>query len=179
MSYSVLAVSGSLRAGSVNGEVLKTIIELSPDNITITLFDGIAALPHFNPDHEADPPTSVIEWRAALQRAHAVVICSPEYAHGVPGVLKNALDWVVGTGEFMYKPVALINASPGSHFVLPQLTETLAVMMGNVRAVTLSMIGIKRDQLSMRLDDTICAELREVLATLISAVDTARKNMQG
>ena len=178
MSYLFLAVSGSLRAGSVNGEVLKAVNELSSDDVTITPFEGIGALPHFNPDHEANPPASIIEWRAALRNAHAVIICSPEYAHGVPGVLKNALDWVVGTGEFMYKPVGLINASPNSQFVLPQLTETLTVMMANVHAVTLSMIGKKRDALSMRLDDAVSAELRAVLANLIFAVDAQRENTQ-
>lgn len=174
----MLAVSGSLREGSVNGEVLKALNELSADDVTITLFEGIRALPHFNPDHEAIPPASVLEWRAALQDSDAVIICSPEYAHGVPGVLKNALDWVVGTGEFMYKPVALINASPSSQFVLPQLTETLSVMMANVNAVTLSMIGKKRDALSMRLDDTVSAELRGAIAKLISAVDAQRVSTQ-
>lgn len=174
--YSFLAISGSLRAGSVNGEVLRAIMELSGDNVTVTLFDRIGVLPHFNPDHEANPPASVLEWRAQLQDADAVIICSPEYAHGVPGVLKNALDWVVGSGEFMHKPVALVNASPNSAFILPQLTETLTVMMGSVKSVTLSMIGKKRDELSMRLDDTISTELRAVLANLMSAVDDARAN---
>lgn len=173
-----MAVSGSLRVGSVNGQVLKTVNELSSNDVAITLFEGIGALPHFNPDHEANPPASVLEWRAALQDAHAVIICSPEYAHGVPGVLKNALDWVVGTGEFMDKPVALINASPSSQFVLPQLTETLTVMMGNVHAVTLSMIGKKRDGLSLRLDDTVSSELRAALATLMSAVDVGREKAE-
>ena len=174
MNYSFLGISGSLRSGSVNGEVLKALYELSPDNVTISFFDDIGTLPYFNPDHEAEPPASVLQWRAALQDAHAVIICSPEYAHGVPGVLKNALDWVVGSGEFMHKPVALINASPGSEFVLPQLSETLTVMMGRVQSVTLSVAGKKRDELSMRLDDTIATELRRVLEHLMLAVDAAR-----
>ena len=61
-----------------------------------------------------------------------VLISSPEYAHGVPGMLKNALDWVVGSGEFMEKRVALVNASAVSSFVTEQLRETLTVMMGHV-----------------------------------------------
>ena len=178
MSYSLLAVSGSLRAGSVNGEVLKALDELAGDDIVFTLFQDIGRLPHFNPDHEDTPPASVLEWRAALRNAQAIIICSPEYAHGVPGVLKNALDWVVGTGELMHKPVVLINASPSSHFVLPQLTETLTVMMADVHAVTLSMIGKKRDELSMRLDETVAGELRGVLGGLTLSVDTARENLR-
>ena len=78
----------------------------------------------------------------------------------------------------MDKPVALINASPSSQFVLPQLTETLTVMMGNVHAVTLSIIGKKRDGLSLRLDDTVSSELRAALATLMSAVDAGREKAE-
>jgi NAD(P)H-dependent FMN reductase len=179
LSYSFLAINGSLRAGSVNGEVLLALDELSGDHIELPMYEGLAQLPPFNPDHEGNPPPSVLEWRAALQYAHGVIICSPEYAHGVPGVLKNALDWVVGTGEFMFKPVALVNASPGSTFVTPQLAETLTVMMGNVVArVTLSMMGKKRDALSMRLDREVSAELTGVLQTMVAAVDAARADAE-
>ena len=157
----------------MNGEVLKALLELSGDGIALTQYEGLATLPHFNPDHEAFPPPSVLEWRSHLKNAHAVIICSPEYAHGVPGVLKNALDWVVGSGEFMSKPVMLVNASPNSHFAIPQLNETLSVMMGQVQAVTLSLVGKKRDELSMRLDDTVSAELRGVLDSMKQAVDAA------
>lgn len=161
-----------MRAKSVNAEVLRALDHLSPGNVTLTQYQGLASLPHFNPDYEDDAPASVIEWREQLQHAQGVVICSPEYAHGVPGVLKNALDWVVGTGEFMNKPVLLLSASPGSTFAGPQLTETLTVMMGRVHAVTLSVIGKKRDELSLRMDETIAAELRDALHALIAMVDT-------
>lgn len=160
----------------MNGEVLKALLELSADNVDVAPFDGLTGLPHFNPDHELSPPASVLEWRSRLQIAQAVIICSPEYAHGVPGVLKNALDWVVGSGEFMHKPVMLINASPNSHFAVPQLRETLTVMMADVQTITLSMLGKKRDELSMRLDNTVSAELRGVLDAMIQAVDAIQKN---
>lgn len=155
--------------------MLKALWELSADNVDLTPFEGLATLPHFNPDHEDSPPASVLEWRAQLQNTQAVIICSPEYAHGVPGVLKNALDWVVGSGEFMHKPVMLINASPNSHFAVPQLKETLTVMMGDVQTITLSLVGKKRDELSMRLDDTVSNELRSVLNSMIKAVDAINK----
>lgn len=160
----------------MNGEVLKALLELSADNVDVAPFDGLAGLPHFNPDHELSPPASVLEWRSRLQIAQAVIICSPEYAHGVPGVLKNALDWVVGSGEFMHKPVMLINASPNSHFAVPQLRETLTVMMADVQTITLSMLGKKRDELSMRLDNTVSAELRGVLDAMIQAVDAIQED---
>ncbi|MEP6781127.1 MAG: NADPH-dependent FMN reductase [Gemmatimonadaceae bacterium] len=182
MSYSVLAISGSLRAGSVNNEVVRAVQLLAPANIVVNQFAGIAELPYFNPDNELNTSSNAVaNWRAQLQLADAVVICSPEYAHGVPGVLKNALDWVVGTGEFMSKPVALINASPNSKLVGPQLTETLTVMMGNVitgAAITLSMAGKKRDAASMVADETISAELKNALTALTDAVNALKQTAE-
>lgn len=147
---------------------------MKADDVALVQFDGIGLLPHFNPDQENEAWPAVLEWRRQLQHADAVVICSPEYAHGVPGVLKNALDWVVGSGEFMHKPVALINASPSSMFVQPQLRETLTVMMANVvddASITLSLLGRKRDALSMVEGETVAAELRAALAALTKAIE--------
>ncbi|MDQ6611858.1 MAG: NAD(P)H-dependent oxidoreductase [Gemmatimonadota bacterium] len=177
-SFHLLAVSGSLRTGSVNTEVLRAIIQVAPDDVKIANYDGLARLPHFNPDDEISTQSAAVaDWRAQLQNADAVIICSPEYAHGVPGVLKNALDWVVGTGEFMYKPVALINASPASKFVGPQLSETITVMMGNVvpaASITLSIAGTKRDATSIVGNDELVVELRGALIALTNAVNAHR-----
>ena len=182
LKNSILMISGSLRTGSVNTEVLRALMQLAPSNIDLTHFSGLARLPHFNPDNEIDTTSdAVADWRAQLQRADAVLICSPEYAHGVPGVLKNALDWVVGTGEFMYKPVALINASPSSQFARPQLVETLTVMMGNVvqaASITLSMAGKKRDAASMIADAQISSELNSALMALSEAINALRASAE-
>ncbi|UZJ30351.1 NADPH-dependent FMN reductase [Streptomyces endophytica] len=111
-ALSLVALSGSLRARSSNGAVL---------NSALTLWDGpattadIGALPHFNPDldgEDATPPAAVAALRTAVASADALLVVSPEYAHGVPGVLKNALDWLVSSGEVVHKPVAVITASP-------------------------------------------------------------------
>jgi chromate reductase len=97
----ILAISGSLRAASSNTAVLQAMAALAPADVTIAMYDRLADLPYFNPDldREGDtPPASVGDLRAQIGRAEGIVICSPEYAHGVPGVLKNALDWL-GTRE--------------------------------------------------------------------------------
>ncbi|MEO5953604.1 MAG: NADPH-dependent FMN reductase [Chloroflexia bacterium] len=121
----ILAVSGSLREKS------KNTVALRVDGME--LFEGLGRLPHFNPDLDVEPfPDAVVKWREALAAADAVVISSPEYAHGVPGVLKNALDWVVGSGEFVEKPVAIVNLSPMAVHAQASLVETLQVMMGRV-----------------------------------------------
>ena len=92
------------------------------------------SVPPFNPDLDTDTaPVGVVRFRAALEACDAILICSPEYAHGVSGVLKNALDWIVGSGELMDKPIALINASGRATLAYASLRETLTTMSGRVR----------------------------------------------
>ena len=128
----ILAISGSLRRVSSNTALLKAAIALAPPGIEITLYQDLGLLPLFNPDLEGQEPASVIDFREQIKAANAVLISSPEYAHGVTGVLKNALDWTVGSGEFTHKPVALLNASPRSIHAHASLTEIITVMMGRV-----------------------------------------------
>jgi chromate reductase, NAD(P)H dehydrogenase (quinone) len=124
----ILAISGSLRASSSNTALLLAAASLAPKHVEITLYKGLGELPHFNPELEAEASTAVQEWRAQLKAADGVLISTPEYAHGVPGTLKNALDWVVGSGEFMGKPVALLNASQHARHAHASLSETISVM---------------------------------------------------
>ena len=109
----ILAMSGSLRASSTNTRLLRATAPLAPENMEIAIYDGLADLPHFSPDLDGDdPPAPVHNLRKLLQAVDGVLICTPEYAFGVPGSLKNALDWMVSSGEFYGKPVAVISASP-------------------------------------------------------------------
>jgi len=95
----------------------------------MTLYSGLAQLPHFNPDLDTDlEPSAVHDFRSQLLSSDAVLISSPEYAHGVPGLLKNALDWLVRSGELYEKPVGLINVSPSSTRAQASLIETLSTM---------------------------------------------------
>jgi NAD(P)H-dependent FMN reductase len=99
--------------------------------MTFEFFRGIGDLPHFNPDIDREedvPPPEVAAW-SALRSADGVVISCPEYAHGLPGSFKNALDWLVSSGEFMEKPVLLLNAAPaGGQFAQAALAETLRMI---------------------------------------------------
>ena len=180
MTVHVLAISGSLRAGSSNSAIVQAAVRVAPDGCTVTLFDALGALPPFNPDIDVEPfPESVLVWRDALQRASAVLISSPEYAHGVPGVLKNALDWVVGTGEFMEKPVALVNASAYSQYVTAQLQETLTVMMGRVvLATSLPLTGRPSTADDIMQQPRAAEALRDALDVLVQATRTAAKVAQ-
>ena len=108
----MLAMSGSLRHVSSNTALLRTAVQLAPVGVELSVYAELGIIPPFNPDLDTDaPPAAVSRFRAALQASDALLISSPEYAHGVSGVLKNALDWVVGSGELVDKPVALLNAS--------------------------------------------------------------------
>lgn len=128
----IVAISGSLRKHSSNAALLRAVRRVAPAGVSIELYEGLDRLPHFNPDLDLEgqpPPASAAELRALLIASDGVVVSSPEYAHGVPGALKNLLDWLVSTGELAHKPVALLNASPsGGMYAQTSLVETLRTM---------------------------------------------------
>lgn len=126
----ILAISGSLRATSSNAALVRAAARLAPAGTAIEIYGGLAALPHFSPDLDVEPPPApVAELRAAVGRSDALIITTPEYAHGMPGSLKNALDWLVSAAEPIDKPVLLISASPsGAAHAHAQLSEVLRTM---------------------------------------------------
>ncbi len=125
----ILGISGSLRNASVNTALLRRAAALTPNGVTFIVYDGLGNLPHFNPELDREPlPPAVSDFRSHLTSSAGVIISSPEYAHGIPGVLKNALDWVVASGELYEKPVALFNTSPRTRYAQAALAETLTVM---------------------------------------------------
>jgi chromate reductase len=166
----ILAISGSLRATSSNTAALHAARLLAPADMTVDLFGGLAALPAFNPDHDGNaPPQPVLALRAATGRADALLICSPEYAHGVPGALKNLLDWLVASLEFPGKPVALINTSPRAQHAQAQLVEILTTMNAALipaAPVDLPLLGRNLDAGGIAADPELSARLRGVLAAL-------------
>jgi NAD(P)H-dependent FMN reductase len=132
----ILAVCGSLKAGSANLALLKTAAALVPPGVDVVFFEGIGDLPHFNPDLEADgEPESVARWRRALSGSDAVLIACPEYGFSLPGVLKNAVDWVIGSGELEGKVVAITAATPGperGRRGLQALRDTLSAVRATI-----------------------------------------------
>src|SRR6059036_648681 len=111
----LLAISGSLRSASSNTTMLHALQAIAPAGVIVSLYDGLGDLPYFNPDLDGEtntPPQSVGQLRTQIGQADGLLISSPEYAHGVPGVLKNALDWLVSDAAMIYKPIGLLNASP-------------------------------------------------------------------
>jgi NAD(P)H-dependent FMN reductase len=109
----VLALCGSLQSKSSNLELLQIVESLAPPGVEIVVYDGLRDLPHFDPDLEATgEPETVRRWRKAIAGSDALFIASPEYGHSLPGVLKNAIDWVIGSGELEGKIVAITASVP-------------------------------------------------------------------
>lgn len=111
----ILAVSGSLQARSSNHALLRTARRVAPAGVDVVDSISVGAVPPFNPDIERDgpAPAAVGAWREQVAAADGgVLIASPEYAHSLPGSLKNALDWLVGSGELYGRRVAVLCGSP-------------------------------------------------------------------
>ncbi|WZP00823.1 NAD(P)H-dependent oxidoreductase [Isosphaeraceae bacterium EP7] len=173
----VLAISGSLRAASSNSTLIRSLAALAPEGMDVVIFDGLAGLPHFNPDHdEAEPPPAVAAFRELLGQSDALIVCSPEYAHGIPGSLKNALDWTVGGASLMDKPIAIINASPNSVHVHAQLSLTLG-MLGRLvveASPTVPLAGRKLDEAGIIATPEIADPLRLALMELARVIGEPR-----
>lgn len=178
-SWKLLAISGSLRARSSNGEVLKAIASLDPATVEIVLYDELALLPHFNPDDDGEgsvPPPAVARLRDRVAWADALVISSPEYAHGVPGSLKNALDWLVSGPEMVGKPVGVLTTSAWSMHAPASLVETLRTMSANVvgeavRVVPLA--GRDLDAGGILREPALLTPMRDALRALGLAANAA------
>jgi chromate reductase len=169
----ILAISGSLRAVSSNTALLHAAAALAPAGVEIEVYGGLGDLPHFNPDLEADEPASVTDLRERVRRADGLLISSPEYAHGVPGAMKNALDWLVGGEEFIYKPVALLNASPRATHAQASLAETITTMSGRLIAeasIAVPLLGAKLDAAGIAAHPEIAGSLREAIAAFARAI---------
>jgi chromate reductase, NAD(P)H dehydrogenase (quinone) len=168
----LLAISGSLRAASSNTALLRAAVKLAPENLEIEIYEDLANLPHFNPDLEVNMPETVLNLKARVGASDGLLISSPEYAHGVPGTLKNALDWLVSGIEFIDKPVAFWNASPSAKYATASLIETVTVMTGQIisnACVTLP-LGPRLDEAGILAHAEISETLRAALMAFAQAI---------
>ena len=173
-STKILAISGSLRLGSLNSMLLRAAKRLAPNDIEVELYPGLNALPLFNPDLEAANPAAVTEFRAHIVSSDAVLIASPEYAHGVSGVIKNALDWMVGNESFIDKPVGLFNASPRATIAQAALRETLVTMSARIIDDACVTVGI----LGSGLDIEGIVDHPDMSASIVRALRALRRASQ-
>ena len=171
----ILAISGSLRAVSSNTALLRAAARLAPPGVEIELYGGLGDLPHFNPDLEGHEPPAVTDFIARVRAADGLLISSPEYAHGVPGAMKNALDWLVSDEEFMGKPVALFNASPLATYAQAALLETITVMSARIvpeAFIAVPVSGKKLDENGIAAHPEISATVRTALEAFARAIES-------
>lgn len=167
----LLALSGSLRAGSTNTALLQAFAECAPPDFDIEVFTGMADLPLFSPDKEADAPQSVLRLAESVAACDGILISCPEYAHGIPGAFKNALDWLVGVG-LERRPVGVINPSTASTHAHLALLEIVRTMDGElVEGGTVAIpAGHRRDDPdALVADPAVAALLAGAVAALAAA----------
>jgi chromate reductase len=175
----ILAISGSLRAGSHNTRLLRAAAAIAPEHVDLELYDGLREIPPYDADDDVanEPPEAVRRFKAALEEADAVLIATPEYNSSMPGVLKNALDWAsrpVAESPVRGKPVAVLSASTGMFGAVWAAAETRKVM-GALGARTLEeTLALPRAHESVGdgFEPSQLDALRNVVAELAAAVET-------
>lgn len=189
MPIRILALSGSLRPASTNTALLRAAAATAPEGVTFDFYEGLGALPPFDPGLNLDTleyqaPAPVVALRDRIAAADALLICTPEYAFGMPGVLKNALDWTVSMGVVEGKPAAAWAASPmgtgpfgvgGSraHQGLVWVLTALGTRMVEEAALVLPLIRTKLDAAGNVTDPATVKALKEGLQALVRALEVA------
>lgn len=169
----ILAVPGSLRARSTSLLLLETAaIVAGTLRHEFAIFTGLESIPPFNPDRTHEPP-AVASMRSSIRAADAVIVSTPEYAHGLPGTLKNALDWLVGGMELTDKPVALLNASARSVYAQAALREVLVTMGARFvdpACATVALLSESRTPQQLAADPAIAAPIAATFQTLAADI---------
>jgi len=176
----ILCLSGSLRTASINSMLLRATARLAPGDINVSIFNGLGELPLFNPDLEVNLPASVATFHRAVAEADALLFASPEYAHGVTGTIKNALDWLVGFEPFASKFVAVLNCSPRAHHADDTLRETLRTMAAVIvesASISIPLLGAGLDESAMVGTPSVAGAICEALRALQDAVVSRRGSL--
>jgi NAD(P)H-dependent FMN reductase len=192
----ILALSGSLRKASSNTALLRAAAALAPVGVRIDLFEHLGALPPFSPDLEADlyedqqtaprartgalnPTfTAVRVLQDAVREADGLLIACPEYARGVPGAFKNALDWLVGCDAFVAKPFVQFNASPRASHAQAALRTTLETMSGRIieeACIAVPLINRGLDATAILADEALAAPIREAVCAFAAGIEQFRR----
>lgn len=176
----ILALSGSLRAQSLNTLLLHEAARLAPSDMAFMFWDRLDDLPHFSPERDGDPlPEPVAQLRALIAGSDALLFCTPEYIHTMPAVLKNLLEWVVSSGDCVGKPTVAWSVSPSleggakAHAALVHTLEVMSakVVHGSSLCLTLARSGL--DEAGHLKDPDQVALLQHALATLTTSAEEA------
>ena len=174
----LLAVSGSLRRDSHNSRLLRAAAQQLPPGVELELYEGLKQIPPFDEDDEAAPAPEVLEWRAAIEAADAVLFATPEYNSSIPGQLKNALDWAsrpIATNVLRNTPVAVVGASTGMFgavWAQAELRKVLAAIGARVvdGEVAVGHAPTRLDPEAGLTDAELREQLEAVVAGLCAAV---------
>lgn len=177
----ILAISGSTRKASSNLNLIKAIIDLTSEIFNINIFEGLSKLPHFNPDLDNENvPPEVMDFRQQLREAEGILICSPEYAMGLPGTLKNAIDWTVSSMEFSKKPVAVITASLSGEKAHASLVGTLLIIEAEMTAETQLLISFVKTKVSAEgkiTDDETLSKIKKLIDSFTDTISKKKKEL--
>jgi len=172
----ILAIPGSLRRDSVNHAALRAAATVGRgDRVAVTIDSLARTLPLFDPDLEVDPPATVARFRAGLERAAGILMAVPEYAFGIPGAFKNALDWTVGAGSLTRKPVTVLSvAAPhrGAH-VRIALENVLTAIDADAVFRAIPVTASDLDAGGRIAREPVIASLRDVVAELAARASEA------
>lgn len=179
----ILAISGSVRPDSVNSAILHALERMAPENMRFRYCSYLHTIPHFDPGiASGESPDTVRRFREDLSGAAAVIICTPEYAFGVPGTLKNALDWTVSSGSLNEKPVLALSASPlptGGDKALASLLQTLTALgaaMDDASSMSIGAVYQSFPDRRQLTDEALTAKLRHMVLHLAARLQPGEKN---
>ena len=171
----IFAILGSLRPNSSASAVLRVVANLVPDYADFKIFTGLEAIPAFNDSDEI--PATVTDFINRIAEADAIFFCIPEYALGVPGALKNALDWTVATTAFSFKPVAPITAASGGEKAHAALSLTLTALGTKISEDTKLLISFIRTKINEKgevKDIPTSDAIKKVVDALIQTVGSEK-----
>lgn len=167
-----------MRQSSSTAALARAAARLAPPGVAVDIYDGLAALPPFSPDLDVEPlPPPVAQLRAAIGSSAGLILTTPEYAHGMPGTLKNLLDWLVSATEPIGMPVLLVSASPGgaahAHAQFSEVLRTMNLLLVDGGAHVFS--RAKLDARGEVADAALLAAIEAGLAQLVALAAAPRE----
>ncbi len=172
-AINLLGLAGSLRRQSFNRAGLEAMAVVCAGQHEFRIFEQTGSLPLFNPDREDEIIPAVVALKSAVSRADGLVIASPEYAHGISGVMKNALDWLVGGEAFINLPVALLNTSPrasDAQNALRLVLKTMSAAVIDEACVALPLLGTQLGRDEILKDKALVETLEKSLQAFESGI---------
>ena len=168
----IFAISGSTKAASTNGLYISAIIELLGKDFEVMSFPSIANIPHFNPDLDLEhPPKAVVALRLSIQQADGIIISTPEYAMGLPGSLKNLLDWTVSSGSFSTKPTLALVASTQGEKAYQSIIDILTVIEAKLSAQLIPYAKAKINSDALITDNETLIALKSTVASFVASIE--------